>query len=113
MISLDLAAVAVEVRAKHINRASLGAPADLNGPRRSDICTGLMIEYTNIKGGDKMKRAWNWYLKFPSDAYALGPVHFDKKEYEKPPNEADVRAYARGWEGISKLPAGFGCWPAE
>lgn len=44
MISLDLAAVVVEVRAKHINRASLGAPADRNDQHRSDSCTDLVTD---------------------------------------------------------------------
>ena len=51
VISLDLAAVAVEVRAKHINRAYLGANADRNGQRRSDSCTGMVNKYANIRKG--------------------------------------------------------------
>ncbi|MCX5814882.1 MAG: hypothetical protein NTX75_01385 [Proteobacteria bacterium] len=60
-----------------------------------------------------MQRSWKWYIKFPQDAYALGPVEFSRKEYEKPPDEKDVREYARGWEGVKRLPRGFECWPAK
>jgi len=48
-----------------------------------------------------------WYIKFPQDVYAMGPVDF-----EKPVEEKAVRKYARGWEGVSRLPNGFECWPA-
>ena len=57
-------------------------------------------------------RSWRWYLKFPLDCYALGPVYFYPNEYEKPPCEKEVRVYAREWEGVKKLPQGFQCWPA-
>ena len=33
-----------------------------------------------------MQRSWKWYIKFPQDAYALGPVEFSRKENEKPPD---------------------------
>lgn len=58
-------------------------------------------------------RSWKWYIKFPLDAYALGPVEFNRKEYEKPPNEKDVREYACDWEGVKRLPRGFECWPVK
>lgn len=48
-----------------------------------------------------------WYVKFPLDAYALGPVKFSK-----PVGERKVREWARWFEGVSRLPLGFGCWPA-
>lgn len=48
-----------------------------------------------------------WYIKFPLDAYALGPV-----EFENPVVEKEVRQYAREFEGCSRLPKGFECWPA-
>jgi hypothetical protein len=54
-----------------------------------------------------MKHNW-WYIKFPLDAYALGPVQF-----EKPVEEKEVREYARKFDGISRLPRGFQCWPAD
>lgn len=60
-----------------------------------------------------MRRAWKWYLKFPLDAYALGPVAFDRQKYPKPPNEKEVRDYARTWEGVKRLPRGFECWPTN
>ena len=56
-----------------------------------------------------MPRSWEWFIKFPLDVYAID-IEFDKREYNKPPNEKDVRAYARQWEGTQKLPNGFECW---
>jgi hypothetical protein len=49
-----------------------------------------------------------WYIKFPMDAYALGPVRF-----EKPVDEKQVREYARAFEGCKRLPTGFECWPTS
>lgn len=49
-----------------------------------------------------------WYIKFPCDAYALGPIRFDKEVDEKA-----VRKYARGWAGVRKLSKGFECWPTN
>jgi len=46
-----------------------------------------------------------WYIKFPCDAYALGPVRFSN-----PANEKEVRAYAKEWGGYKRLPVGFECW---
>lgn len=48
----------------------------------------------------------SWFIKFPADFYALGPVRFDI-----PVPERDVRQWAREWAGVNKLPAGFQCWP--
>ena len=45
-----------------------------------------------------------WYIKFPADAYALGPVPAN--------NKREARAYAREWAGVSRLPNGFACWEA-
>lgn len=47
-----------------------------------------------------------WFIKFPGDFYALGPVRFDD-----PVNEKEVREWTRDWEKIKKLPVGFQCWP--
>ena len=47
----------------------------------------------------------SWYIKFPCDAYAMGPVRFPK-----PVDEKEVRAYARKFDGTKRLPAGFECW---
>lgn len=58
-------------------------------------------------------RAWKWFIKFPMDAYALGPVYFDHRDYDEAPDEKDVREYARQWEGVKRLPQGFECWPAN
>ncbi len=49
-----------------------------------------------------------WYVKFPLDAYALGPVRFEAEV-----GEAEVRAWAREWEGVKRLPQGFECWVAS
>ena len=60
-----------------------------------------------------MNRSWKWYIKFPTDAYAMGPIEFDKNIYDKAPNEKDVRAYAREWEGSRRLPTRFECWTTK
>ena len=49
-----------------------------------------------------------WYIKYPQDVYALGPVEFDE-----PMDEKAVRKYSREFTGVNKLPTGFECWPAE
>lgn len=49
-----------------------------------------------------------WYIWFPGGVYALGPVRF-----EHPVRERDVRDYARAWSKLTRLPAGFSCWPAS
>jgi len=46
-----------------------------------------------------------WYMMFPGDVYALGPVRFNHEV-----NEQEVRAYAREWAGVTRLPNGFQCW---
>jgi len=48
-----------------------------------------------------------WYIKFPLDAYAMGPIDFLKDDGEK-----EVRAYAREFDGCARLPKGFECWIA-
>jgi len=55
-----------------------------------------------------MRMAKAWYIKFPLDAYALGPVRF-----EKPVDERRVRKYAREFSGYKRLPRSFGCWPTD
>ena len=52
-------------------------------------------------------KAKRWYIKFPQDVYALGPVEFDE-----PVGEKEVRHYARVFEGCVRLPNGFECWIA-
>lgn len=59
-----------------------------------------------------MKRSWKWYIHFPQDAYALGPIDFNHRDYDKAPNEREVRAWTRVWEHLARLPQGFSCWPA-
>lgn len=51
-------------------------------------------------------KAKKWYIKFPLDAYALGPINF----YDEV-NEQKVREWARKFEGVKRLPNGFQCWP--
>jgi hypothetical protein len=58
-------------------------------------------------------RSWRWYIKFPLDAYALGPIHFSSRDYPKGADENDARQFARKWEKVKRLPAGFSCWPAK
>jgi hypothetical protein len=52
-------------------------------------------------------KAKAWFIKFPSDAYAMGPVRFGA-----PVTEKEVRRYAREFEGVERLPRGFQCWAA-
>jgi hypothetical protein len=49
-----------------------------------------------------------WYIKFPCDAYALGPIRFTE-----PATEKDARQYARRWAGVKRLVKGFQCWPTN
>jgi len=53
-------------------------------------------------------KSHRWYIKYPRDVYALGPVEFDK-----PMDKKAVRKYCREFNGIKRLPIGFECWPAE
>jgi hypothetical protein len=60
------------------------------------------------KSKEQIVKSKRWYIKFPADAYALGPVTF-KKEV----SEEEVMEYAREeFEKVCKLPDGFQCWPA-
>ena len=43
-----------------------------------------------------------WYIKFPLDAYAIGPIEAN--------NEAAARQWAREFSGVKRLPVGFECW---
>ena len=54
-----------------------------------------------------MTRAKAWYVKFPLDAYALGPVRFNG-----PVGETDARQWMQEFEGVKRLPQGAECWPA-
>jgi len=56
-----------------------------------------------------MKRvSKKWYIMFPQDSGALGPI-----EFEKPVGERVVREWTRNWEGVRRLPNGFQCWPTN
>lgn len=48
-----------------------------------------------------------WYVKFPYDAYALGPFRF-----EKPVTEQECRKYVRKWGGYKRL-TGVQVWVAS
>lgn len=62
--------------------------------------------WTPQEKGPQVSR--RWYIKFPRDAYAMGPVEFDR-----PVSEEHVRAYAREFDGCKRLPVGFECWPTR
>ena len=53
----------------------------------------------------KMNKSNAWYIMFPNDVYAMGPIRFNK-----PTAETKVRQWARNWAGVSRLPQGFSCW---
>ena len=58
-------------------------------------------------------RSKAWYVHFPGDAYALGPLRFDR-----PLNESEARAAARYlWNGPEhpkrRLPQGTEVWPVS
>lgn len=48
-----------------------------------------------------------WYVKYPGDAYAMGPLHFDQSV-----GRMAVRERSKEWSKVNKLPRGFECWPA-
>ena len=52
------------------------------------------------------KRTSRWFIKFPLDAYALGPVDVRGN------SERAARRWAREWSGVDRLPEGFSCWRA-
>lgn len=45
-----------------------------------------------------------WYIKFPADAYALGPIQAR--------SEREARRWAREFSGVTRLPRGFAAWRA-
>ncbi len=49
-----------------------------------------------------------WYIKFPLDAYAMGPI-----EFREPVDEEYVRKYAREFSGCKRLSHSFSCWPTK
>ena len=49
-----------------------------------------------------------WYVKFPLDAYALGPFEFTRSVCTRA-----CRAYVRRWAGIRRLPRGTQVWPTK
>jgi len=53
---------------------------------------------------NRRRRLKRWYIHFPGDASALGPIDAQ--------NEKEARQWAREWEGLKRLPRGFQCWLA-
>jgi hypothetical protein len=49
-----------------------------------------------------------WYVKFPIDAYALGPF-----EFTRPIGARACRAYVREWAGVKCLPRGTQVWSTK
>jgi hypothetical protein len=47
-----------------------------------------------------------WYVKFPLDAYAMGPIRFNKEKTER-----ELRQYVREWLGYKRL-TGVQVWKA-
>ena len=62
---------------------------------------------SRTRGWGMCVKSSNWFIKFPRDAYAMGPVRFDTLV-----TEARVREWARAFAGVARLPRGFQCWPA-
>lgn len=55
-------------------------------------------------------RTKRWYIKYPLDAYALGPITLNKPTS----NPKKVREYVREtYHRGEKLPRGFQCWPTS
>ena len=61
-----------------------------------------------LKGSKMSRLGYAWYIKFPLDAYALGPVRF-----KEPKSQQAVRKWAREWAKVKRLPMGFECWIAD
>jgi hypothetical protein len=76
-----------------INR---GACPDLH--KAKPICGGIAMDN---------RQAQKWYMKWPADSYAIGPV-----EFPAPVGVADVRRRAIELDG-GTLPAEWECWPAD
>ena len=53
------------------------------------------------------QKGWRWFIKFPLDAYALGP----SPDFFT--NERDARKYYREWDHLKRLPAGTELWKAD
>ena len=49
-----------------------------------------------------------WYIKWPGDVYAQGPVNLQTAL-----NEKDLREYIRYIHNLKRLPRGFECWPTH
>ncbi len=53
------------------------------------------------------KMAQRWYVKWPHQTYAWGPV-----TYHVPLSERQFRADVRISNNLKRLPRGWQCWPA-
>lgn len=49
-----------------------------------------------------------WYVHFPGDVYALGPLRF-----KEPVTEREARQDARDWAKVKRLPRGTALWPTK
>ncbi len=49
-----------------------------------------------------------WYIKYPLDAYAMGPIRF-----KDPVGITMVREWTKNWEKCDKLPRGWSAWPTN
>ena len=56
----------------------------------------------------KPQKSKAWYIYYPGDPYALGPIRFDKEV-----GMMAVREWAKEWEKVDKLPVGVSCWPTS
>mgnify|MGYP001290550717 CR=1 FL=1 len=52
-------------------------------------------------------KGFRWFIKFPLDAYALGP----SPDYFE--TEQKAREYYRNWDHLKRLPRGTELWKAD
>lgn len=59
-------------------------------------------------------KASAWYVHFPCDAYALGPLRFEKPVNEREARR-EARAFAYGNDNAdgTRLPRGTSVWPTS
>jgi hypothetical protein len=56
--------------------------------------------------GEK-QRSRRWYVKWPNQPYAFGPI-----DYGTEVSEQQVRELSRRGHKLRRLPRGWQCWPA-
>lgn len=71
-----------------------------------EITTSAKSYENIVKTAATKSRAW--YILFPNQPYAFGPIRFDKEV-----GEQEARLWAKEWAGLNRLPAGFKCWPTN